>query len=372
MSRMPAVTAALICALSVAACEQSASTQSGETAPVQQKAQNGIAQDVRRLVEENGFSGAILVADQTGILLKEGYGLAQIDDGRTNTPETKFVIASMTKSFTAALVLQLIEEGKLSLDDSIATLLPDFEAPYSNDVTVAHLLQNRSGIPHFIEIPGWFDNAFKQAQTDESFVQVIAALPLKFEPDADYLYSNVNYYLLGRIIDAVADAPYETELENRILAPLGLANTGQIYNTPQTERLAQNYMREDGALTPVPIVNPRLFRATASLYSTTDDLYRWMTALKDDTLLTEASKALLFDREKPMAWTVGAVPLSDSEDPAGIITYNGEVSGYTSIISYFPEHDGIVILLNNNNAGYETIATMTVVIAKRQFAQPAH
>ena len=101
--------------------------------------------------------------------------------------------------------MQLVEEGKLSLDDTLEQHLPDYDVDYSDRVTIRHLLQNRSGIPHTISIPGWFDNDFKSSLTDDAYLEAMAALPLSFEPDADYLYSNINYYLLGLIIDKVAE-----------------------------------------------------------------------------------------------------------------------------------------------------------------------
>lgn len=327
-----------------------------------------IAGKAATLVDEAGFSGTILVADRSGVVYEQGFGLANIEQQTPMTPETKFVIASMTKSFTAVLVMQLVGQGKLSLDDTIADYLSEYDAPYSGQVTIAQMLQNRSGIPHTIDMPGWFDNDYKRSLTPETFLEAAAALPLRFEPGTDYYYSNINYYLLGLIIDQVAGEPYEAALEDHILSPLGMTATGQIYDAEHIENLAQNYLREDGELIPVPIVNPALFRAAASQYSNVQDLYKWNVALQGAALLSDASKNILFDPEKPMAWTVAEVPLREGAEPARILTYNGELAGYTSIISYFPDHDGTIVILNNNNAGYDAILSMTLALAAEAFA----
>ena len=204
------------------------------------------------LLDELAFSGTLLVSKGDDILLREAVNAAPMEDAADVTLDTRFPVASMTKSFTAALVLKLVDEGKLGLDQTLAELLPDFDAPYAGEVTVRHLLQNRSGIPHYIDIPGWFDNEVKRSFTDESFLETLQALELKFQPGSDYLYSNVNYYLLARIIDRHTGAGYEDYLRSEILDPLGLAHTGQIYQ--DASDLAANYLRtDDGGYEIIPI-----------------------------------------------------------------------------------------------------------------------
>ncbi|NOX71053.1 MAG: serine hydrolase [Gammaproteobacteria bacterium] len=322
---------------------------------------------VSRLASDNAFSGVILVADQGQILLQRAFDHSGINQALAIEPDTKFAIASLTKSFTAVLALQVIESGLLSLDDVLQTQLPEYSASYSDQVTIRQLLQNRSGIPHYIDIPGWFDNDYKKSLTQETLLEAVAALPLKFKPGTNYHYSNMNFYLLGLIVEKVTGVSYEDGLKNRILAPLDLNSTGQIYESGLIENLAQNYLREDdGSLSPIPVTNPILFRATASQYSTSRDLYRWSTALRDETLLTNESKAILYDREAPMAWTVGAVSL-DGDALLQVITYNGELIGYTSMITLLPDQNGVVIILNNNNAGYDALSTMTIEIASQLY-----
>ena len=326
-----------------------------------------LAQLIGDLAAGADFSGVVLVAEKGEPLFLEAFDPPGLNEGVPVSTGSGFAIASMTKSFTAVLVLQLVEEGRLSLDDTIVTHLPSYKADYAGRVTVRQMLQNRSGIPHYISIPGWFDNDFKRGLTQESLLETVSDLPLAFEPGSDYLYSNTNYYLLGLIIEAVTGKPYEAVLSERIIDPVGLSDTGQIYEPAPIPGLVNDYLREgDGTYHPVPVVNPILFRATASQYSTARGLLRWSDALMEDDLLSMQSKAAMLAPEAPMAWTVGSWPVEEG-GTMPFYTYNGQLIGYTSMLTQFPEVGGTIILLNNNNAGYDRLSGMTVAIAARLY-----
>lgn len=328
--------------------------------------QRTVAEMIESRVAEQDFSGVVLVTRDGKVLMEAAFDNENLGQGHAVGLDSQFAIASITKSFTAVLVLQLVERGQLSLDDTIASHLPTFSAVYSNRVTVRHLLQNRSGIPHYVDLPGWFDSEHKANLTRSDLTDAIAALPLKFEPGSDYLYSNANYFLLGMILDQVASVPYETLLAKRVLRVAGQENTRQLYGETDAA-LVQNFLREkDGGYSHVPIVNPELFRATASLSSTAYDLMRFSAALEDDTLLSQESRSILFDVDTPMAWSVGKLPMKDGS-LMRFQSYNGELVGYTSMITRFPDHDAVIIVLNNDNVGYDWLASLTLDVASFAF-----
>jgi D-alanyl-D-alanine carboxypeptidase len=317
----------------------------------------------------NTFSGVILVADQNEIIFEQAFNETTLGDSYQVDLDTPFPVASITKSFTAILVLQFAQRDLLDLDDPIAVYLPQFSAPYAERVRVRDLLQNRSGLPNYTELPGWFDASYKRSLSPDVLLSEIASLPLKFEPGADYLYSNANFYLLGRIVEEVAEKPYATILSDNILVPLDLDQTGQIFGARKSSSMAKNAVREeDGTYTHIPIINPRIFKATASISTTVRDLFYWQESLRDETLLQAEMKSLLFDPNRPMGWTVGEVPISAAEELL-IQTYNGELLGYTSMVTRFPEKDGAVIILNNNNAGYDMLAELTLEIATELYGR---
>jgi len=318
------------------------------------------------ILDTVGFSGTLLVSKGGDVLLHEAVNKSPQTDAETLTTGTPFIIASMSKSFTAALVLKLVDEGKISLDATLASLLPDFDAPYAARVTLRQMLQNRSGIPHYIDIPGWFDNDIKRAFTTESFLDTLKTLELKFEPGSDYLYSNVNYYLLARIIDRYAGMPYEDYLKAEILEPFGMNATGQVYEAG-TDALAPNYLRgDDGNFEEIPVTNPALFRGTASMYSTAADLNAWGHAVLDGKVYSDAAAREAFNEATPMAWSVGKLPVSETR-ALDVHYYNGRLIGHLSLILLLPQVNGVVVVLNNNTAGYENMLSIGSNLAEQHF-----
>ena len=322
---------------------------------------------VSALADEADLSGVVLVASGEDIVLERAYTPATLQGAAPVGTDSRFAIASMTKSFTAVLALRLVDAGELSLDDTLAARLPEYAADYADRVTVRHLLQNRSGIAHYIDLPGWFDNDVKRSLTPDALLRALAALPLKFEPGTEYLYSNANYYLLGLMIEKAAGAPYEAVLAAHILEPLALNDTGQIYEAAAATLTPAFRREENGAYAPASIVNPALFRATGSQFSTARDLHAWSRAVARGDLLSTDSMAVMLAPDAPMAWTVGALSLRDGA-AVEFYGYNGELNGYTSMIKLFPEHDGVVVILNNNNAGYDALLAMTRAIASTLYA----
>jgi D-alanyl-D-alanine carboxypeptidase len=357
----------LIAALAAAllACGCTAERPTPDTPAATQSVGDANTNELSTLLDELAFSGTLLVSKGDDILLREAVNAFPMAEAADITLETRFPIASMTKSFTAALVLKLVDDGKLGLDQTLAELLPDFDVPYAGEVSLRHLLQNRSGIPHYIDIPGWFDNDVKRAFTDETFMKALGELDLKFAPGSDYLYSNVNYYLLALIIDRYSGMDYETCLQTQILGPLGMTATGQLYR--DSDGLAVNYLKnDDGTYDVIPVVNPVLFRGTASMISTADNLNAWGHAVIDGEIYSDAAAAEAFNADTPMAWSVAELPVTDDRT-VGVSYYNGRLIGYLSLIMLVPEEDGVIVILNNNTAGYENMIGLAATLAAEHF-----
>ena len=192
----------------------------------------------------------------------------------------------------------------------------------------------------------------------------IAALDLRFEPGEEYYYSNANYYLLGLILDATSGERYETLLKSEILGPLGLQDTGQIY-APGAEIVAPTYLRDGDTYERIEITHSSLFRATGSQYSTVGDLLTFSHGLLNGSLLSEEMSDVLLDQERPMGFTVASVQLADRGVP--VISYNGELAGTTTMLTMFPEQEGTIAILSNNNTSYTTLVDMTLAIAQTAF-----
>ncbi len=347
------------------ACGCTAEQPAPDPSAATQSAGEAKTDELSVLLEELDFSGTLLVSKGDDLLLREAVNVSSIADATGVTVDTRFPIASMTKSFTAALVLKLVDDGKLGLDQTLEDLLPDFDVPYAGEVTLRHLLQNRSGIPHYVDIPGWFDNDVKRAFTDASFMDTLEQLELKFTPGSDYLYSNVNYYLLALVIDRYSGMDYETYLQTQILGPLGMTATSQLYR--DADGIAADYLKkDDGTYEVIPVLNPALFRGTASMVSTADDLKAWGAAVIDGAIYSDVAAADAFNADTPMAWSMAELPVTDDRT-VGVTYYNGRLIGYLSLIMLVPEEDGVIVILNNNTVGYENMVGLAATLAAQHF-----
>ncbi len=323
-----------------------------------------LASQVSELARDNELSGVVLVAIDGEPVLEEAFNVEPLRESFEVTVNSTFAIASITKSFTAILVLSQVESGRIDLDATIRDYLPAFDAAYADDVTVRQLLENRSGIPHYVDIPGWFDPDVVSGFTPETFLEEIAALELRFEPGQGYYYSNANYYLLGLILDAATGRTYEALLEDAILEPLGLEETGQIY-APGSQVVAPTYIRDSDTYQLITVGSPALFRATGAQFSTARDLLGFGHGLMRGTILGEGMRTVLLDEERPMGFTVTSVPIADRDVP--LITYNGELAGTTTMLTIFPEQNGVIVILSNNNLPYSALVEMTITIAGSAF-----
>jgi CubicO group peptidase (beta-lactamase class C family) len=174
----------------------------------------------------------VLVADGGKVIYKKGFGMANMEWEIPNQTDTKFRIGSVTKQFTATLVLQLTEEGKIKLDGKITDYLPDYRKDTGDKVTIHHLLNHTSGIPSYTGLPGFFQNESRNPYGVKEFVKKFASGDLEFEPGSKFSYNNSGYFLLGAIIEQVTGKPYARVLQERIFDPLGMKDTGYDDDAP--------------------------------------------------------------------------------------------------------------------------------------------
>lgn len=349
-------------AASLALCAACAPSVEESAAPVAQ-AEMSLEALIDQRAADLSMSGVVRVVQAGDVLAEAAYQDVRTNAGVEITAETAFQVASITKSFTAVLALQEVEKGRLDLNATLADYLPAFEAAYADQVTVRQLLQNRSGIPHYVDIPGWFEPEVKDAFTQASFLEAIAALELRSEPGTTYYYSNANYYLLGLILEEVTGESYEVLLAEGILAPLGLEGTGQIYDEGSV--VAPSFLDIGGDFERINLSNRALFRATASMSATAEDLTTFGEAMIAGALLSEEMQAILWDAGAPMAFQVATTALGGAEVP--VVLYNGELVGTTSLLVMFPEQEGVVVLLANNSTSYGALLEWAAEIAEAAF-----
>ncbi|MFP4468653.1 MAG: serine hydrolase [Bacteroidales bacterium] len=299
--------------------------------------------------QHNNFNGTVLVAQNGEVLFTKGYGYANMEHHIPNGPDMKYRIASNAKQFTSMLVMQQVAEGKMSLDSTINTYIPDYPSPQGEIITIHHLLTHTSGMQHYAGIPGFFPRFGRQLFEHKDFVKLFQELELMTEPGENYSYSSFGYYLLGYILEEVSGKKFDQLLDERILHPLGMSDTGIEDHRKIIENRAHGYdMILDGFLR-------AYFRdlstalATGDMYTTPLDMVKWDQALREYSLLDKEYQDLIFEPELDgygYGWRIGHKQMNGN-DSLYYHEHTGGTNGFTSIGTRLPD-DGYYILVYCN------------------------
>lgn len=302
------------------------------------------------------FSGAVLVARGDRVLFREAYGLADRAKGEPLTPEHRFRIASVSKQFTAALILRLHDRGVLDVDDPVCRWVSPCPEAW-RPVTLHHLLSHQSGVPDLMSRADWGKMRWRSWAPAELAADS-AGSPLEFPPGSNVRYSNAGYNLLGLVVERATGRPYAEHLRTDLLDPLGLKDTGY---DDETVPLATGY---DGA-DPRRRSNASVVFAAGGLYSTVGDLHRWNRALHGGRLLSRESHRRMVAHPAAGAFrstvrygvpqTLGYGLLAGSPgrrvDPrldAAQIFHSGSWSGFLAFTTWSPREDVTVVVLQND------------------------
>ena len=273
--------------------EQTTPEQSATRTPEQIAA--SIDSYLTKQVEEEQFSGSILVAQDGKPILSKGYGKASIELNVPNTPQTVFRIGSITKQFTAMAIMMLQERGKLKVSDSICKYLTDCPKAWK-PITLENLLTHTSGIWNYNETIGTKDfvKNFLTPLDRGQMVDLFRNKPLEFKPGERWHYSNSGYYLLGIVIERAARQSYESFLYENIFKPLSMKNTGFNAGFRTVDKLATGYSTlPSKQIIPNPFVDINNF-SQGALYSNVEDLLIWDQALYTENLISKKSLDQMF------------------------------------------------------------------------------
>ena len=331
---------------------------------------------VRQYVANRQFNGSILVADKGKVIIKKGYGMANMEWNIPNTASTKFRLGSITKQFTSMLIMQLVGQGKLKLNGKITDYLPDYPKATGSKITIHHLLTHTSGIPSYTNFPKFFETMSRDPYTPDAFVKKFSGLPLEFEPGSTFSYDNSGYFLLGVIIEKITGKPYADVLQENILTPLDMKDTGYDLAGPIISKRASGYEKRSEGYINAPYLDMSIPYAAGSLYSTVEDLHRWDQALYTDKLLADTTlKATMYTpylEHYAYGWGVMNIAVGQLKDSLLLIEHNGGINGFNTLISRIPEDKRLVVLLNNTGgAPLNTIRKNILNILYNQPVDPA-
>ena len=313
------------------------------------------------------FNGTVLVANQGEVIFNKGFGFANIEWDIPNQSDTKFRLASITKQFTAMLILQLVSEKKLDLNLPISTYLPDYPKKNGNQITIHHLLTHTSGTPRIDDFIKHRDMERDRYRPDE-LLKIFAEGELNFTPGEKFSYSNEGYKILGVIIEKVTGTSYEKALQEKIFTPLGMFNTGFDHNNTIIKKRASGYSRLfDGEYINTNYIDMSIPYAAGSIYSTVEDLFLWDKALYTEKLLPKKYNELLFkthisarDRHYGYGWFIGKIPIGNTNNNVQINHHGGGINGFNTRITRIQSNKSLIVLLNNTDRA--PLYEMTIAI----------
>lgn len=293
------------------------------------------------------FSGSVLAARHGEVLLDKGYNYADWELRVPNEPQTKFRITSLTKQFTATLIMMMHERGLIDLDDSICSYLEDCLESWK-EITVHQLLTHTSGIPEYTILPDALEES-RQPHNVQGLLNLFNGEQLDFTPGEEFKYSNSNYVVLGAILEQISGSTYEQYLNEHVLRPLEMEDSGLDRQDVILQGRASGYLIVESFLLNAPYLDMSNAYSTAGMYSTVEDLYKWDQALYTDQLLNEESREMMFSTEVGeginsnygYGWQIG-----DAHGQRKI-WHAGRINGFHSYLSRYPDDQTTIIILSN-------------------------
>lgn len=325
------------------------------------------------------FDGTALIADSSGIVFHESFGTANHDYGIPNDTTTVFRLGSLEKQFTAMLILQLVEKGKLSLSGKITDYLPHYRKVTGSKVSIGHLLTHTSGIPNYTALPNVWNDSLQLQYHPGYILRNFCSGDLEFEPGTKYKYSNTDYFILAQILEKVSNKSLAVLLKENILFPSGMNSTGLDDNISPLRNRALGYYRISDTYVNEPYIYVPNTRGAASIYSTAHDLYLWDRILYTDKLLSPESLqsyssshfAVAPDYSYGYGWEFTRFVLSPN-DTIKTMEHSGAIRAFRANIFRVPAEKKCIILLSNsaNQSAYDLFENVMKLFRGSTWEEP--
>jgi teichoic acid D-alanine hydrolase len=251
----------------------------------QQKRYDIAATKLDQYLKDKGFNGTVLVTDKNNVVLRKGYGYANVKDKVLTTPRTKYRIGSITKTVVAISILQLREKGKLNIEDNVNKYIPSF--PADKNITLRNLLTHTSGLPD--QGQGSVDAASRL-----KLVTWIGAQKLQFPAGTGWKYTDYNYMVLAYIVEKLSNKTLAEYVKENIFTPVGMHESGMGATFPGDMFLAEGYTKKDNELVVTPRLRMNWLYGCGEMYTTVDDMRRLDEAIMDGKLLSKQSLSDMF------------------------------------------------------------------------------
>ncbi len=331
-----------------------------------------VIEEVMKRPEAVGLSVSVGRGDR--VLLEEGAGIADLEfDVRANA-QTMFRIGSVTKQYTAAAIMKLVERGKLGLDDDVRKHVPTFEAG-ERVVTIRQLLNHTSGLPNYTNQPRFMAEFAPRDLTHAQLLATVKGVPFDFEPGKGWKYSNTGYYLLGMVIEAVDGRTYARFMQEEFFTPLGLTRTRYGSEREIIRNRAQGYALDpNGVRLNDSLISMNVPGAAGALSASAGDMVRWQIALS-------GGRAVSADSWRQMTESAVSAGQGGARYGFGLniggtegrrrISHNGGIQGFNSVLVYLPETGLHVAVVSNSEALPSTAVGEQIITAITSAVAPA-
>jgi D-alanyl-D-alanine carboxypeptidase len=325
----------------------------------------------QRLLSRNIAGISIAVGRDGKVVFAGGYGMANLQHSVAVTPETVFHIDSISKNILSAVLLQLIDEGKLNLDNDVTKYVP--EAPtQGHRVSVRQLLNHTSGIYSFTSLP----EAEANERLDLSHEQVLGLFknkPFDFEPGAGWRYNNSAFYIAGMVVERVTKQEYGVYVREHVFKPLGMTSAQMCDARTIVPHIASGYDRDHGALVNAAFLSWKLPFAAGAICATATDLLKWQAAVDEGRVLRPSSLKLMRTPTTLADGTIidyGFGTRLGSLDGHRVLGHTGSGGGFAAALESFPDDHLTVVVLINTQAGANTPLTLAAAIARPMIGLP--
>ncbi len=328
----------------------------------------------------NMFDGSVLVASNGKVIYKSAFGLANREWNIPNATDTKFMIGSVSKPFTAVLMLIQVQKGLIDLDSSLSKYLPEFLGKPSGKVTIKQLLSHTAGIPNYDIIKDFFPRISRQNFTRDEYIKIFIDSALIFEPGTKHYYSSWGYFTLGYIMEKVTGKSYAQLMQEDIFNKIGMNNSGSYFHTQIVNKRATGYDYSFGGYTSADFRDQSNTMGTGDIYSTVEDIFKFQTALSNNTLLNPKLTAAMFaPGMRPAQYGFGWFNKMFKYSPTDSVASNfhlGMTEGFLSFMLRIPSSNSMIVILCNSSPTdfFGIIGNLTKVLYNKpvHLKQPVH
>ena len=311
---------------------------------------------IQSLSPAHPFRGNVLVERDGHVALEKSFGLADESWKIPNAKDGRFEIASLSKQFTAAAILQLVEAGKVSLDDPISKYYAKSPVAWRS-ITIHELLTHTSGLPN--NTLQDFKKGIASSYTPEELIETFRDRPLLAAPGSKWAYTNTEYYLLAYIIEKLSGESYGAYLNDHVFKPLGMLHSGFASTLTIIPNMTEGYIRENGILRHRDYFDRSLEIGAGGIYSTTEDLLLWNHALDTPGFLTAHSLELMFTAHPPGNYGYGWFV---EQKPVRRAYHEGGDPGFAAFETRYPDQQLLIVVLANEDGA--PVRDISLEIAK--------